>query len=242
MPGARRGGLPLPAELALSGAGPAVVLVHGLWFSRWTLRWLAGRLAAHGLRPHRFGYDTTGAGFAESARRLDAFVAALGEPRVHLVGHSLGGLLIRALLHHYPVQPPGRVVTLGSPHGGSRSARVAARWPPLRWLSGRAIAALVAGEPDAWGPPPRELGVVAGTRPIGIGRLFPGLPRPHDGVVTQQEALLSGAAAALALPVTHTQMIFSPRVAREVAHFLEHGSFSPGAPGPAGGPARRDEA
>jgi pimeloyl-ACP methyl ester carboxylesterase len=202
-----------------------VVLVHGLWFSHWALIPLARRLAGHGYRPLRYAWDTTGRGFEESAEQLSACVAALGEPRVHFVAHSLGGLLVRALLHAHPQVPPGRVVTLGSPHGGSRTGRVASRLRPLRPIVGRAVEQLVAGVPGTWRPPAREVGVLAGTRGVGLGRLFPGLERPNDGVVAVSEARLAGAADFRALEVSHTGLLFSRRVARLTAGFLERGAF-----------------
>jgi pimeloyl-ACP methyl ester carboxylesterase len=202
-----------------------VVLLHGLWFSHWALIPLARRLAGCGYRPLRYGWDTTGCVLEESAERLFTFVAALAEPRVHFVAHSLGGLLVRALLHAHPELPPGRVVTLGSPHGGSRTARVAASHRLLRPVLGRSVLQLVERVPETWRPPGREIGVIAGTRGVGLGRVFPGLERPNDGVVSLREARLEGAAAFRAVGVTHTGLIFSPRVAGWVAGFLEGGRF-----------------
>lgn len=221
MPCAGQPRVPVPTDLALN---PTVVLVHGLWNPRWTLSPLARRLAKSGFRPLPFAWDTTRAPFEESARALCRFIEGQPEP-LHLVGHSLGGLLVRSLLHHHPREvPPGRVVTLGSPHGGSRTARVAARFRTLRRMNGLAVAELVAGVPAGWPPPDREVGTVAGTLSLGLGRLFPGLEKPNDGVVTVEETQLPGAASR-AVHISHTQLLFSPTVARLVAGFLEDGAF-----------------
>jgi hypothetical protein len=67
--------------------------------------------------------------------------------------------------------------------------------------------------------------VLAGTRGVGLGRLFPGLERPNDGVVSVREARLPGAAAFRTLHVSHTGLIFSARVAELVAGFLAQGAF-----------------
>jgi hypothetical protein len=42
--------------------------------------------------------------------------------------------------------------------------------------------------------------------------------------------MLPGASDHLLLPVSHTGMLFSPDVAHQVGHFLEHGSFDRRAP------------
>lgn len=227
MQGAGERRLPLPADLELnrgSQPGPAVVLLHGLWFSRWTLAPLARRLARRGYRPFSWGWNTTTQPFEESAEQLFAFVSSLSEPRVHFVAHSLGGLLVRALLHAHPELPAGHVVTLGSPHGGTRSGRVASRFRVLKPVLGRAVGQLVTGEPAAWRVPDRPVGVVAGTRSVGLGRLLPGLERPNDGVVSLNEARLPGAELRC-VHVSHTGLIFSSRVVGLVSGFLAHGEF-----------------
>jgi len=45
------------------------------------------------------------------------------------------------------------------------------------------------------------------------------------GVVTLAETRLPGATAHVTLPVSHTGMLLSARVAQEVGEFLEHGRF-----------------
>lgn len=208
----------------MTGLG-TVVLLHGLWLPGWTLALLARRLKARGFRPLRYDWDTTGANFEESARSLFEFVGEVGAEPLHLVGHSLGGLLARALLHHHHGEvAPGRLVTIGSPNGGSRTARMAVRNPLCHKITGRAVDELADGVPSGWRPPEREVGTVAGTLSVGLGRVFPGLEKPNDGVVTERESRLPGADSR-SLHVSHTQMVVSPRVARLVAGFLEDGAF-----------------
>ena len=202
-----------------------VVLLHGLWFSGWTLGLLARRLRARGYRTRSFSYRSVSRGLAENAAELDAFAHSSPAPVVHFVGHSLGGVVIRALFHAHPRQPPGRIVTLGSPHGGSYPAAVLSRSELGRRIVGRSIGELLAGLPARWTHPERDFGVLAGVCSLGVGRLVPGLPRPNDGVVPLVEARLPGATDAVELPVSHTALLVSNAVARQVAHFLEHGRF-----------------
>jgi hypothetical protein len=67
--------------------------------------------------------------------------------------------------------------------------------------------------------------VVAGTLPIGLGRLIGPLPGPNDGVVTVEETGIAGMADRLVLPVSHSAMLVSARVADCVAAFLHEGRF-----------------
>lgn len=209
-------------------AGTPVMLLHGLWFGP-SSTWLLGRrLKAAGFEPHYFGYPTLRRDLATNARGLAQRLAGFpaGTP-VHLVGHSLGGLVILRMLDEHRA-PPGRVVLMGSPVRGSRVARRLSRrgWTGIalgrnRSDLGRGFATVPAG---------REVGVIAGTLGVGAGRLFPDLDQPGDGTVAVAEARPDGPHAFLDLPVSHTGLVVSRRVARAVAAFLDSGCFgeSPG--------------
>jgi pimeloyl-ACP methyl ester carboxylesterase len=156
---------------------------------------------------------------AALAQRLRAF------DEVHVVGHSLGGVIAFETLAAHPGLPPGRAVLMGAPLRGSRAARaVAQRWygPPM--LGPLAMAEL-ARERDCRWHGPRELGVIAGTRAAGLGRVFADLPQPNDGTVCLDETGLPGAQAQLVLEVSHTGMLLSQPVADAAAVFLMNGRF-----------------
>jgi hypothetical protein len=98
-----------------------------------------------------------------------------------------------------------------------------------RWLMGARAAAteLLHTEPRRWrfAVP---LGLIAGDRGQGMGRLIARMQPPHDGTVEVAETRLDGASAQLVLPVTHSGMLLSKAVAGEVASFLATGAFSAG--------------
>jgi pimeloyl-ACP methyl ester carboxylesterase len=203
---------------------PNVLFVHGLWMNGLETLWLRHRVEGHGFQTHPFSYPSLHATVEEVVDRLDAAIAGL-EPPVHLVGHSLGGLMLLRLFDLRPQQPPGRVVLLGSPVSGSTAARSVARWTVGPAIIGRiALEEIVAAPPRRW-IQPRELGVVAGTVSAGLGRLVTNLPQPNDGTVTLLETQLEGMSDHVALPTTHTGMLFSGSVAEEIASFLNNGRF-----------------
>lgn len=202
-----------------------MVLVHGLWLSGWSLSILGRRLARYGFEICSFSYPSVNQNLLQNAERLQRFLVQLERPIVHLVGHSLGGIIIRALFHQHPEQPPGRVVTLGSPHGGSYPASVLARTALGRKITGRSIQQLIVGMPAHWEPVNRDIGLITGDLSIGMGRLFPRLPRPNDGVVSAAESQLPGATDSITLHVSHTAMVVSSQVAYQVSWFLKHGRF-----------------
>lgn len=185
---------------------------------------LGRRLRRCGFTPYRFRYPSLRGTVAGNAARLHAFVDGIPGETLHLVGHSLGGLVIRRFLRDFPGQRPGRVVTLGTPHTGSEVARRIRRGPLGTVLIGRgAEDGLLEGLPP-W-PPGRELGSIAGRLSLGVGWLMPGLPRPNDGTVAVAETRLEGMTDHLTVPASHMGLLVSREAARQTCHFLEHGRF-----------------
>lgn len=204
----------------------AVVLVHGLWLSGWCLVLLRRHLQRCGFSAtHAFSYQSVSRDLLENGTALNTYLLTVAAPTVHLVGHSLGGLVIRALFQQYPRQRPGRIVTLGSPHRGSQPAKVLARNAMGRCITGRSIAQVVAGIPEQWPLPPRDFGVIAGSMSLGLGRLVTRMPKPNDGVVALTETLLPGATDHIVFHVSHTALVASRRVADQVCRFLKNGRF-----------------
>jgi pimeloyl-ACP methyl ester carboxylesterase len=146
--------------------GAAVVYVHGLWMTGIESIWLRRRLARErGYRFLVFRYASVRAPLAQIIAALRATIAAVDAPQVHLLGHSLGGLLIQRCLASYPMRQPGRVVFLGSPVAGSRAARRLARSACGRALLGATSAAeLLHQQPRDWDSG-RDLGIIR-SRPI----------------------------------------------------------------------------
>lgn len=204
----------------------AVVYVHGLWLTGHEAFILRRRLEKErGYAWRTFAYASTLLSMDEIADALDAFIATLDAPCVHLLGHSLGGIVILRCLERHPQQPPGRVVFLGTPSMTSRAALGLARFRFGRAMLGAAAAKeLLSMHQRSW-PHERELGIIAGTQPLSLGRLVADFDGPNDGTVAVAETRLPGAKAHLLLPVSHSGMLLSARVAHEAGQFLEHGHF-----------------
>lgn len=208
-------------------AAPAVVIVHGLWTGPWAMTWLARKLAAAGFSVHRFGYASVRKSLKENAADLARFAAAIDAPQVHWLGHSLGGIVVfRTLAGGNVGNKAGRVVMLGSPLRGCAAGAHLARFDVGRAMVGRSILEWLAAPGSRW-TLPHELGIIAGTHGMGLGRIFvPGLPQPNDGAVSVAETRIEGAKETLDLPVSHSGMLISSRVARHAANFLQRGSFA----------------
>lgn len=207
-----------------------VVYVHGLWLNGRESLVLRRRLEREsGYRVHPFRYRAVTAPMEEATARLAEFVASLQASRLHFIGHSLGGLVIYRFLERYPQERLGRVVFLGTPSVASRAAMGAAR---LRWaapLVGRCLAEELGMYRERRWRATGELGIIAGTRRVGLGQFVARFDEDSDGTVAVSETRLPGATDHLCVPVSHMGLLLSARVAHETAQFLRDGRFSLGA-------------
>lgn len=201
-----------------------VILVHGIWMTGLEMGWLGRRLAGQRFDLHYFRYRSLHMSPAENASKLKQMIIDMGLTRLHLVGHSLGGIVLMHLFDQYPDIPQGRVVLLGSPVLGSGVARVMARKTWYRPFLGSSIHKGLLGDAPMWRGD-RDLGVIAGTRGMGMGRVVGGIDGVSDGTVAVAETRLAGATDFCTLKVSHTGMLFSAKVADETGFFLRHGQF-----------------
>lgn len=177
-----------------------VLLVHGYMCNRAVWLPLAPRLAARGHVVEAVSLDPPFADLDAHATPLaaavDALVERTGSPRVALVGHSMGGLAVRAYLRVHGTARVARVVTLGTPHRGTmlasfglgesaRQMRRASDW----------LAELEASEPAAT----RALMTVVLTHTDNI-------------VVPQADQSLPGARTVEFSGVGHLALVTDPRV------------------------------
>ena len=200
-----------------------VLLLHGIWLRSLTLTRLAQRLAEAGFAVEKLDYPAVVGGPDAGAEILARRIARRAGERVHLVGHSLGGILALEALRRAPSLVDGRVVCLGSPLAGSRTARALSAWPATRWITGRSREILCSGVGTC--VPKTEVGVVAGVMPFGFGGFVTNLPKPHDGTVALDETRIDGLTDHCTVATTHTGLVWSAEAARQVVAFLRDGRF-----------------
>jgi pimeloyl-ACP methyl ester carboxylesterase len=207
-----------------------IVLVHGLWMSGFELGVLKHRLEAAGdCCALAFSYPSLTGAMTDHVRSLIDFAHSQPTSQLHFIGHSLGGLVILRALQLTNDLPPGRAVLLGTPLQGSQAARGVARYLPFsKVILGSAVHEECVGfEQREWSGR-RDVGVIAGSMGMGLGRLFAHLDTDHDGTVMVEETRLPGAKDHIVLDTSHTGMLFSPEVAEQAGHFLRTGSFRRG--------------
>ena len=194
-----------------------VLLVHGMGRTPLSMWRLSRTLRRAGLRTEMFAYATAWQRVDQIVRRLQQRLVALSRDEYTVVGHSLGGLLLRAAVAGLPphVRAPRRIIMLGTPNHSPRLARRFERAWWYRLMNGDAGDLLaheerLAGIPSATVP----CTVIAGTRGIN-GRWSPFGNEANDGLVAVSETELDGAEESVTVPARHP-FIMNDRRAREI--------------------------
>ncbi|HVN39411.1 MAG TPA: alpha/beta fold hydrolase [Myxococcota bacterium] len=214
-------------EPAAAGTTPeTVVLVHGLYRSERSMAPLASRLEAAGYAVQNLRYASTRGTPDELEAVLEEQVrqCCADAARVDFVTHSLGGILVRAMLARHAPANLGRVVMLAPPNHGSELVD----WlGPLGFAlgpTGRELGTAPTSLPNRLPPPSYSLGVIAGTFSWNpIGSLV--LPGASDGTVSVASTRLDGMTDFVALPTSHTFILRSDAAADRVLEFLRAGRF-----------------
>jgi len=201
-----------------------VILLHGLWMRAFTLTMLRRRIERAGFTVHLFDYASVMHDPDLSIAELLKRARALRGEKIHLVGHSLGGLMALRALKQARDLPAGRVVCLGSPLCGSQVARSVASLPGGSLLVGKSADILRNGLRRWDGP--HAVGAIAGRMPLGLGFVVGSLSSPHDGTVSVAETRLPGLADHCVVPATHLGLVFSDEAANQTVAFLRTERFA----------------
>src|SRR5258708_5623783 len=191
-----------------------VVYVHGLWVTGGEAFWLRRRLEQDlAARTLAFPYPSVTADITANARALAEFLSPIRANTLHLVGHSLGGLVILKLFEETadtPARlPPGRIVLLGSPMRGSRSARNFARLPFGKKIMGLGATGELMGLRERRWDGARDLGLIAGDLGIGLGRLAGAPGGARGGTLLVSQTDVGGAAGLRGLKRGSAGLLFS---------------------------------
>ena len=207
-----------------------VVCLHGIWMPGAGMMFVKRCLESHnGYRADLFSYTPVTATLNDVANELADFIARGGGVPTHLVGHSLGGVVILRTLALRPDIAVDRVVCLGSPLCGSRAACHLSKLDWGNMILGKAITEGVLDDAaHRWAKgatETHEIGIIAGDVPFGVGRFVAGFKEANDGTVAISETRLPGAKDHLVMPVSHNGMLISRDVVDQTAAFLQRGEF-----------------
>lgn len=200
-----------------------VIILHGLYMHSIVMHPLRQQLSKMGYQTTTISYNTVAINEEKLFHQIDS---ALSKDHTHvLVGHSLGGLMIKRYLASR--QPDARlishVVTIGSPlQGASIVSRI--EQLGLGIILGNAVEHGLKKHQDKWNYP-QKLGSIAGSVPIGMRTLLMGNHSESDGTVTVEETKIEGMTDHITTRTTHTSMLYNQYIAQQIDYFIRYDEF-----------------
>ncbi|TOC22905.1 cobinamide adenolsyltransferase [Vibrio parahaemolyticus] len=201
-----------------------IIILHGLYMHGLVMQPLSQKLRKLGYETQVLSYNTVA---IDESSLFDSIDHSLNPLTANvLVGHSLGGLMIkRYLANRKPTTSLiSHVVAIGSPLKG---ASIVGRIQDL------GLGAILGNSPhhglnkhdDAWAFP-QKLGSIAGTVPIGARPLLIRNDNTmSDGTVTVEETRLDGMQDHIQVKQTHTSLIYNTFVPQQIDHFIRTDYF-----------------
>jgi pimeloyl-ACP methyl ester carboxylesterase len=223
---------PLTEAKDAQGAGnksETVVLLHGFGRSNTAMWLLARRLQSAGYNVVRVGYDSLqsspGEILQDISQKIEACCKNLEQP-VHFVGHSLGGLMIRAYLGQHKIKQMGRAVLIGTPNEGTPLVDIFkdSWWMQFTGPTARALGTDSSSFPNTLPVPDYPLGIIAGVTENGF--FSDQIPGKDDGLVPVESTFLEGMSDFIIIETNHTMMRYNEEVALQAIEFLKRGKFS----------------
>lgn len=147
--------------------------------------------------------------------------------KVHVITHSMGGILFRQYVSDNGADAFNRTVMLAPPNKGSEAVDALRDVPGFQWLNGPAGLQMGTDEnsvPLKLGSAVSDVAVIAGTFSINIV-LSTYLPDPDDGKVSVESTKLDGMCAHLEVNVSHPFIMEDENVILEVISYLNTGKF-----------------
>lgn len=217
-------------EKAEKTAREMIVLLHGLGRSRSAMWVMEKRLEGAGYEVVRIGYDSIRDNPETILSDVSGQIANCcldKSPKLHFVGHSLGGLVIRAYLAKTKPDNLGRVVLVGTPSGGTEIVDRLDHHGWFHWLgpTTQALGSDLAFFPNQQQTPDYSLGVIAGFSKIMSGANNHLLPGDDDGLVAVRSTRIQGMDDFVKINSGHAGLRYKKQVAEQIIAFLQTGQF-----------------
>lgn len=206
-----------------------VVVLHGILKVSHHMDKLARALECSGYKVYNLDFPSTKLPIAELAefiyKKMEReFKSAT---KIHLVGYSTGGLMVRILATKYRPKNLGRVVQLAPPNHGSEYASFLKNFSFYRYIFGPAGQELdyhnTATE-KLLGKIDYELGVIAGNFSLDPLSYFI-FKSENDGKVSVESTKIKGMKDHIVLCASHTFFPRNNNVINQTLTFLKNGEF-----------------
>lgn len=207
-----------------------VILVHGFNKDQSDMIHLKKWLERLGYRAITVDLPLTFSAFDQCVSSFQDQISELGAcfdyEKIHFVGHSMGGLVIRSFLASNSVPKLGRCVLIATPNQGTKLADISEKvFKPLGQIY-KPLKSLTTCSMNIASPmndPTPQIGVIAGiSNKHFLGVL---LPKINDGRVEVQSAKCEEMIDFVIRPYGHKDIHHQPEIAELIDVFLQTGKF-----------------
>lgn len=210
-----------------------IILLHGLGRTKNAMHKMQTHLLQQGYSVWNKSYPSRQYSIEElvdiAVQPAIEFAQKQGAQKIHLVGHSLGGILFRYYLQNHAVPELGNVVFIASPHKGSEVADKLMRISFISRIMGPVLSQLGTSEqsiPNQIQVIKANVGCIAGTRSSDPLFSFLMIPGPDDGKVSVESARLAEMSDFITVKRGHTFIADGDDTIFQVQYFIENGCFN----------------
>lgn len=212
-------------------SGDYVVLLHGIGRSYRSMSKIANYFVKQ--HYHVLNVDYPGTHFTLEHLIDDIYLQlqpwiTQENKQVHLITHSMGGLIARGMINRYQLNNIGRVVMLGPPNHGSEVADLLQGLRLYQFIYGPAGQQLTTAyqhQDDSLGQVTFPLGIIAGDRSLlPFFSLFV-LPGSDDGLVSVESSRIVGMSDHIIMHANHALMMQNKKIIRQTLNFIRDGHF-----------------
>ena len=208
----------------------SVIVIHGFGHRARSMETLAQAINNAGYEVRNVGYESINESLdsvqEEVFGKFDQYISENPDKKIHFVGHSLGGLLVRAYLAQTKLNNLGSVILMGTPNKGTQLVKQYEDKWYFSWLGAVLYDLGIDNSQflETLQAPYYTVGVIAGSKPYSKWSADY-LEGDHDGLVTVESAKLEGMNDFIEIDVNHSRMKRDPRVIEQVIYFLKNSKF-----------------
>ena len=225
----------LLATFTLSAqASDCVIFLHGMSRTEISMNKLEREIAKDGYITWNKTYTTIKKPIEDVAKKhIESgieYCESQDTESIHLLTHSLGGILVRVYLQDKEINKLGNIVMLSPPNSGSELTDLFKEWKIYQWVAGPAGQAL-GTDPNSYvnslKPVEANIGVITGKK-SNDPWFSPIIPGDDDGKVSVESAKLKEMKDFLIVEATHTFIMRDMSTINQIKNFLKEGKFNRG--------------
>lgn len=212
-------------------AAECVILLHGFGRSSFSLNRINTHLQENGYRTITIDYPSRRFHVEELAKKF--ILPQIKQEtkhcsKIHFVGYSLGGLLVRYILANNRPMNLGKVVYIASPHKGVDVVNQLGDYTWFKTIFGPAVLDLKTDTNFLQSLPniaDYDAGVISGNFSVNPFTSLFLIEGEDDGTVSVESTKIDGMKDHIIIPSTHSMLLYNQKVIEEVEYFISHGRF-----------------